>query len=480
MCVVQKIIMTSPKTSTHIHMIGIGGAGMSAIALYLIERGHEVTGSDRELSSFAKCVESAGGEVYIGHKGNQVLGADLVIRSSAVPEDNEEVIAARAAGIPVFKRSDFLGKVMEGYQGIAVAGTHGKTTTTAMIAWVLTKLGLDPSYIIGGVANNLGANAHAGQSSQFVIEADEYDRMFLGLHPEIAVITNVEYDHPDCFPTPDNFYQAFVEFVGRLAVDGVLLVCSDDRNAISLNEVATDKGKSTISYGLGLISDQAKPDYMGHNLEIQENGSYSFEIIHNEVILAKVFLRVPGRHNVLNALAAFAVSHLLENSPKMVAAALGEFTGVARRFEIRGETDGVVVIDDYAHHPTEIRATLTAARDRYADQELWVVWQPHTYSRTTIYFEEFAHSFQAADHVIVTKIYAAREAARNGEIEGELIKEMDHSDARFIAEMDQISAYLSMHLHPGSVVMVLSAGDAQQIGSSVLEDLCRRTKTLDV
>jgi len=472
--------MTSLKTSTHIHMIGIGGTGLSAIALYLIERGIVVSGSDSELSSFTKRVESAGGEVFLGHKSDQVLGADLVVRSSAVPEDNVEVTAAQDAGIPVYKRSEFLGKMMEGYQGIAVAGTHGKTTTTAMIAWVLTDLGLDPSYIIGGVPNNLGANAHAGQSSQFVIEADEYDRMFLGLQPEIAVITNIEYDHPDCFPTPDDYYQAFVEFVDRLSIDGILLICADDRNAFHLNEKVQAQGKATISYGLGLITDQTKPDYMGYNLEIQENGAFAFEVIHNEVNLAKVLLKVPGQHNVLNALAAFAVSHFLKKPPKIVAEALGDFTGVDRRFEVRGETAGVVVIDDYAHHPTEIRATLTAARDRYADQELWVVWQPHTYSRTTIYFEEFAHSFQAADHVIVTKIYAAREAARNGEIEAELVKEMDHSDARFIAEMDQISAYLSMHLHPGSVVMVLSAGDAQQIGSSVLEDLGRRTKTLDV
>jgi len=304
--------------------------------------------------------------------------------------------------------------------------------------------------------------------------------MFLGLQPEIAVITNVEYDHPDCFPTPEDFYQAFVEFVGRLSLDGVLLVCADDRNAISLNDVARNQGKAAISYGLGLIPDQTKPDYMGHNLEIQENGAFSFEVIHNEVNLAKIFLKVPGRHNVLNALAAFSVSHFLEQPPKIIAAALGDFTGVDRRFEVRGESAGVVVIDDYAHHPTEIRATLSAACDRYANQELWVVWQPHTYSRTTIYFEEFAHSFQAADHVIVTKTYAAREAARRSELEEELVREMGHSDARFIPDLDQVSAYLSTHLHPGSVLMVLSAGDAQQIGSSVLEDLSRRTKTPDV
>ena len=461
-------------------MIGIGGAGLSAIALYLIERGYKVTGSDRELSIYAKCVELAGGEVYIGHKSDQVLGADLVIRSSAVPEDNDEITAAQVAGIPVYKRSDFLGKLMEGFQGIAVAGTHGKTTTTAMIAWVLIALGLDPSYIIGGIANNLGASAHAGQSPQFVIEADEYDHMFLGLQPQIAVITNVEYDHPDCFPTPEDFYQAFVEFVGQLSVDGVLFVCADDTLAISLNEIARDQGKKTLTYGLGINPNQTKPDYLGQNLEIQENGAFAFEIICNEINLAKISLKVPGQHNVLNALAAFAVTHFLKKPPELVASALGNFSGVDRRFEIRGEIAGVVIIDDYAHHPTEIRATLSAARDRYVDQDLWVVWQPHTYSRTTLFFEEFSNSFNTADHVIVTKIYAARETPSNVEMEAELVKHMDHSDARFIAEMDQVSDYLSMHLQPGSVVLVLSAGDAQQIGSNVLEGLSQRNKELDV
>jgi UDP-N-acetylmuramate--alanine ligase len=461
-------------------MIGIGGTGLSAIALYLIQRGYKVSGSDRQYSNLAQRVETAGGKVFIGHKGNQVIGADLVIRSSAIPEDNDELSVAQSEGIPVYKRSEFLGMMMEGYQGIAVAGTHGKTTTTAMIAWELVALGMDPSYIIGGVSDNLGTNAHAGTGRQFVIEADEYDRMFLGLNPDIAVVTTIEYDHPDCFPTPDDFYQAFVDFVRRLTPEGILLICADDKETQRLKNLAKKQGNTAITYGLETVSEQIKPDYFGDNLELHENGAYVFDVIHDEINLARVRLQIPGRHNVSNALAAFTVGHILGKSIKKVSAAIEGFTGVDRRFEVRGEADGVVIVDDYAHHPTEIRATLFAARECFVDRELWVVWQPHTYSRTNLYFTEFTRSFKVADHVIVTKTYAARESVESDELESELVSKMGHPDARFISELNQVTTYLATHLSPGSVVMVLSAGNAQQIGSSLLEELSQRANSTDV
>ena len=469
----------SIKPSTHIHMVGIGGTGLSAIALYLIESGYKVTGSDRQYSSLAQRVETAGGKIYVGHNRDQILGADLVIRSSAISDENVEIVEAQSVGIPVYKRSEFLGKMMEGYQAIAVAGTHGKTTTTAMITWMLIAAGLDPSYIIGGVSKNLGSNAHAGDDSIFVIEADEYDHMFLGLLPQIAVITTIEYDHPDCFPTPDDFYQAFIDFASRLSPDGVLIVCTDERNTLRFIEEVKNQGKETITYGLKPNLYESKPDFWGTNLEVQGNGTFAFEVIHEESNLARIFLQVPGRHNVQNALATFAVGHRLGISAETIVSAISDFTGVDRRFEVRGEIDGVIVVDDYAHHPTEICATLSAARDRYPEHELWAVWQPHTYSRTIVYFNDFINSFQDADHVIVTKTYAAREAIHSTEIEDDLVREMSHPDVRFISDLNQVSVFLSKHLHKDSVVMILSAGDAYQLGSRLLEDLSTNSKALD-
>lgn len=472
--------MSLLENSTHIYLIGIGGSGLSAIALYLLERGYPVSGSDRVYSSLAKRVEEAGGTVFTGHNREQLNGVNLVVRSSAIPDDNEEVLAAVSKGIPVYKRSDFLGRMMEGNRSIAVAGTHGKTTTTAMIAWILTCLGKDPSYIIGGVSQDLGTNAHAGIGSHFVIEADEYDRMFLGLNPDIAVITTIEYDHPDCFPTPEDFYRAFVEFVDRISPTGVLVVCSDDHNCSRLIEHTLNAVKAIYTYGLEPKSDDCLPDYWGGNLRIETNGAYAFDIYIKDVKQTRVHLRVPGRHNVLNALAAFSVADQLNLTHEQVKDALEKFNGVQRRFEIRGESAGVVVIDDYAHHPTEIRVTLSAVRERYPDREIWVVWQPHTYSRTSLLSDQFGKSFMDADHVIITKVYAAREAVVDNSFEEKLVQAVDHSDVHFYPTFDQIVQQLQNNIQPGSVLIVLSAGDGNLIGSSILESLSQREIETDV
>jgi UDP-N-acetylmuramate--alanine ligase len=472
--------MSLLENSTHIYLIGIGGSGLSAIALYLLERGYQVSGSDRVYSSLAKRVEEAGGTVFRGHNRDQLNGVNLVVRSSAIPDDNEEVLAAVTKGIPVYKRSDFLGRMMEGNRGIAVAGAHGKTTTTAMIAWILTYLGKDPSYIIGGVSQDLGTNAHAGVGSHFVIEADEYDRMFLGLNPDIAVITNIEYDHPDCFPTPEEFYQAFVEFVNRISPTGVLVVCSDDHNCSKLIEQTLDDVKTTYTYGLEPESDGCLPDYWGGNLLIETNGAYAFDIYYKDVKQTKVHLQIPGKHNVLNALAAFSVADQLNLTHEQVIDALEQFNGVQRRFEVRGESAGVVVIDDYAHHPTEIRATLSAVRERYPDREIWVVWQPHTYSRTRLLSDQFGKSFVDADHVLITKVYAAREAIVDDSFEEMLVHAVNHTDVRFYPSFDQIVQHLLNNVQTGSVLTVLSAGDGNLIGSSILETLSQRENETDV
>ena len=462
----------------HIHLIGIGGSGLSAIARLLKEMEYAVSGSDRAETPFLSDLRSAGVTISLGHSPENVTGADLVVRSSAIPDDNPEVVAARTAGIPVLKRADFLGRLMAGKTGIAVAGTHGKTTTTAMLAWLLTALGQEPSFIVGGVLNNLGVNARAGKGKTFVIEADEYDRMFLGLKPVIEVVTNVEHDHPDCYPTPADFQASFVEFVKLLPPDGVLVACTEDAGANALLAEARKVGRKTVAYGIGEQLPMSSEQWaLAKNVKANERGSFSFEAIVNPLTgtlrgrqSSIVNLQVPGRHNVLNALAALTVASLLGLSLEMAAQALSQFTGTGRRFEVRGEANGIVVIDDYAHHPTEIRTTLAAARSRYADRRIWAVWQPHTYSRTQTLFDQFTRAFADADQVIVTEIYAAREPIQDYSA-AQVVQAMPHLSAQFIPDLPAVSDYLVSHLRPDDVLLVLSAGDADQVSTQVLAEL---------
>jgi UDP-N-acetylmuramate--alanine ligase len=457
------------KTMTHIHLIGIGGTGLSAIALVLLESGYQVSGSDRQISPLSQRVKAAGGNVFSGHASEHIRGADLVVRSSAIPDDNPEVQAALQAGIPVLKRAEFLGRLMEGKTGIAVAGTHGKTTTTAMIAWLLTALDQDPSYIIGGVSTNLTSNAHAGQGSVFVIEADEYDRMFLGLSPDLAVVTNIEHDHPDCYPTPDSFFQAFVDFSHCLNEDGTLLACIDDSGAAQLAANASLEGQRVFGYGLKNLAG----DYQAIQPEINVWGGMSFEAICPSGS-QKVDLLVPGYHNVNNALAALAVIDQMGMPLKAAAQALGQYQGTGRRFEVFTQVSGVTLVDDYAHHPTEIRATLEAARIRYNDRRIWAVWQPHTFSRTRTLLKDFAASFNDADRVLITDIYPAREALPDDGFSAEDVAGIvDHAQVRFSGSLQQTAELLSDNLQPGDVVLVMSAGDADRINPMVAQAIAQ-------
>jgi UDP-N-acetylmuramate--alanine ligase len=458
----------------HVHFIGIGGTGLSAMALFLLESGVQVSGSDRQLSPLARQVQAAGGKVFVGHQAEQVLGADLVVRSSAIPSSNVEVRAARQAGIPIYKRADFLDELTAGRQTLAVAGSHGKTTTTAMLAWLLSALGQDPSYIIGGVALNLGGNAHAGEGPFFVIEADEYDRMFLGLRPHLAIVTNVEHDHPDCYPTPQDFFQAFVEFVERLEPQGSLLVCSDDPGAERLALLAERMDHPVRRYGLGKAA-----EYCARNL-LPADGGYRFELAgaFDPAPDSPLGLRLPGEHNVRNALGALAAVQELGLSLDLAATAIQEFRGVGRRFELRGEVGGVAVVDDYGHHPTEIQATLAAARSRFPGRPLWAVWQPHTYSRTRTLLERFASAFEGADHLLVTEVYAARESAPKDGFGGEQAAQaLHHPAARFTPRLEDARNELLAHLQPGDVLLVFSAGDADQLSGEVLAALQESSTT---
>ena len=451
----------------HIHLIGIGGTGISSIARVLLDKGFVVTGSDRILSPLALDLEIRGAHVFEGHDAKNIEGADIVVRSSAIPDTNVEVIAARQAGIPVLKRSDFLGSLLNDHIGIAVAGSHGKTTTTALTAYSLNQLGLDPSYIIGGVSKNLAGNAHAGQGKHFVVEADEYDRMFLGLNPDVILLTNVEYDHPDCYPTPADYLQAFVEFIHTLKPAGLLIACADYPNYVSL---VSAKPASTRAFTYGL-SETA--DYRAVNLKVNLSGGYDFDVIFKGALLCQVSLQVPGEHNVRNSLAVIAAVHALGLPAQKAAQNLAKFTGTGRRFDVIGEAWDVTIVDDYAHHPSKIQATLSAARSRYPGRRLVAVWQPHTYSRTKALAADFIHSLANADVTIVTEVYPAREPIEAFS-SAELVQKMAGNESYYCKTLDDTVVFLEKKLLPGDVVLVLSAGDADQVCRRILHILQER------
>jgi UDP-N-acetylmuramate--alanine ligase len=447
-----------------VHFIAIGGAGISAIARVLLEQGAEVSGSDLVISPVAEALARDGARVFAGHQAENVEGAEMVVASSAVPESNVELQAAREAGIPVLRRPEFLGQMMNGHVGVAVAGTHGKTTTTAMIASILLDAERDPTFIVGGVIGGLETNARAGGGQLFVIEADEYDRTFLSLQPTVAVVTNVEHDHPDCYPTFADFRAAFEAFTALVPRDGLLAVCWDDTTARELGERRRAAGLPVVFFGLGegaeWRAEEVRPNFAGGvDLLATREGD----------VQGLVRLRIPGAHNASNATAALAVADFLGVPFNVARGALTEFRGTGRRFEVKDEIGGVMVIDDYAHHPTEIRATVQAARDRFPHRALWTVWQPHTYSRTKTLQEEFVQAFDIADHVIVLPIYAAREKDTLGVSSFDLVAAMVHPDARCAASLDEALVWLGTEVQPGDVVLTLGAGDGDQVGEWLLE-----------
>ncbi|MBL8091309.1 MAG: UDP-N-acetylmuramate--L-alanine ligase [Anaerolineales bacterium] len=456
-----------------VHFIGIGGSGLSAIARLLKESGYEVTGSDQTPSQFALDLQNQGVTVYIGHHPRNIGNAEMVIMSSAVKADNPEVEAAKKAGIPVYKRSDFLGQLMEKKTGIAVAGTHGKTTTTAMIAWMLYSMKRDPSFIVGSTLNNLKVNAHAGEGDVFVIEADEYDRMFLGLKPQIAVVTNLEHDHPDYFPRFEDMYSAFQSFVDLLPEDGTLIACAEDEGAVSLLSHARRKGLNVLAYSVqGEMTINSPQWLQARTIKPNTRGGFDFSATTNLDLSTSmnVSLQVPGEHNVRNALAALSVAAMLGLPLDEAAKALSEFTGTGRRFEIRGEKNGIIFIDDYAHHPTEIRATLAGAKARYPTSRIWAVWQPHTYSRTKTLMMDFSRAFTDADEVLVTEIYASREPQQDFS-SAAVVSIMPHASARYSGSLNETKDYLLKNLRSNDVVLVLSAGDADKLSTELLKEI---------
>ncbi len=455
----------------HVHFIGIGGAGLSAIARVLLERGHTVSGSDRAASPLAESLTRAGARIFNGHVAENVGGADLVIRSSAVLDDNPEVAAARAAGIPVLKRADYLPELLKDCRVLAVAGSHGKTTTSAMLAWTLTALDQRPGYIVGGVVQNLGTNASAGRGPYFVIEADEYDYMFWGLNPEAAIVTNIEHDHPDMFPTPEVFMQAFEGFAERIKPGGLLAAGTDDPGAAALLARTAGSDKDTLAYQLN-----GAADFTARDLQPQAGRGYAFTALKGGQPLATLALQVPGEHNVLNALAVLALVDWLGLDVAEAARALGDFRGAGRRFDVLGEAVGVLVVDDYGHHPTEIKATLAAARARYPGRRLWAVWQPHTYSRTLQLLSDFGAAFDHADRVLVTGVYAAREAPPADFSHDHLLAAIRADAPVYQQKLEEATGYLLAQVKAGDVILVFSAGDATAVSAGLLAGLQARAR----
>jgi UDP-N-acetylmuramate--L-alanine ligase/UDP-N-acetylenolpyruvoylglucosamine reductase len=465
----------------HVHLIGIGGAGLSAIATVLLEQGYTVSGSDLRASPATERLAGRGAVVFIGHAAEHLGGAEVVLVSSAVPEGNPEVAEARRRGIPVLKRAEWLGHMMAGKRGVAIAGTHGKTTTTAMIAMLLRDAGLDPTFIVGGDISQSGLNAAAGGGDAFVVEADEYDRTFLGLQPEIAVLTTVEWDHPDCYPTPDSMLAAFREFLDRVPPRGLVVACGDDPGVRSLledrpihpsrgNAGRLDSGPAFQRYGLGEDN-----DWRAINLESNARGGYDFDVWRSDdaASIGRVSLAVPGIHNAKNALAALVVADRLGVSFGQAAASLARFAGVGRRFEIKGEVQGILVVDDYAHHPTEIRATLAAARARYPARAIWAVFQPHTYSRTRALLDDFAGAFADVDHVVLVDIFAAREADDGSISSRDILDHMRHPDATYVGDLAAAAGWLAGRLRPGDVLITLGAGDGYRVGEMLIRQIGR-------
>jgi UDP-N-acetylmuramate--alanine ligase len=457
-----------------VHLVGIGGSGMSAIARVLLGLGYAVSGSDQQANELTAALRAEGATVYIGHEAEQIAGADVLAISSAIPEENPEVVAARAARIPVLKREQLLGHLMRRRRGIAVAGTHGKTTTTGMLAEILLVAESDPTIIVGGVLPRLESNGRAGQGPYVLIEADEYDHMFLGLRPQVIVVTNVEHDHPDVFPTPAAYRQAFADFVRLLPAGGMLVVCGEDREALALLDEA-GPGVRKVAYGLDAWSG---PDdctcYQAMDMRVNQLGGTDFLLQRDGETAGLFRLRVPGRHNVLNGLAAAAVALEEGIGAGVLQRALMDFGGVGRRFQVQGEIGDVTVIDDYAHHPTEIRATLAAARERYPGRRVWAVWQPHTYSRTRLLLDEFAAAFAGADRVIVLDIYRSREKEDPTIDAAAVVARMAHSNAVHVGAREDAAAYLLDRVAPGDVVLTLGAGDGDAVGRWVVDGLRRR------
>jgi len=437
----------------HVHMVGIGGIGMSSIAHVLLGRGYQLTGSDLKMSEVTDSLVAAGAVVYEGHEAAQVGDADVVVYSSAVqPDENAETCEAVARRIPLIPRSEMLGELMRMKFGIGIAGTHGKTTTTSMVGLMVSEAGFDPTIIVGGKVSVVGSNAVAGEGDIIVIEADEYDRTFLRLTPALAVITCIEAEHMDTYRDLADLHGAFNEFANGVPFFGAAIVCLDDRG---VQQIIGNIDRRLITYG-------TVRQAMVRGESIHRNGSETrFVVVQGDQRLGEISIRAIGLHNVRNALAAVAVGLELDVPFDRIRSGLARFTGVQRRFQTLGEARGIRVIDDYAHHPTEIEATLQAASEGFPDRRIVAVFQPHLYSRTEYFRRPFARAFLNADVVVLTDIYAAREAPREA-VSGcnlaDLARGYGHRNVHYEPDLEKLPHFLEEYCRDGDLVLFLGAG----------------------
>jgi UDP-N-acetylmuramate--alanine ligase len=453
-----------------IHFVGIGGIGMSGIAEVLLNMGYKVSGSDLKPSAITQRLASLGAITFEGHRPDNLAGAEVVVTSSAIAGDNPEVLAAHTHHIPVIPRAEMLAELMRLKYGIAIAGMHGKTTTTSMVAAVLAAGGLDPTVVIGGRVDAMGSNARLGKSQYFVAEADESDRSFLKLWPILSVVTNIDREHLDCYRDMADVEQTFVQFLDQVPFYGMIVACNDNDD---LRRILPRVGRRVVTYGTRKGSDFLITEMRG---AAGEDGVFAstFKVNYRDRDLGEFHLHVPGEHNVRNATAAIAVAFGLDIPIERIREGLAGYCGVDRRFQLKGRANGVTVIDDYGHHPTEIRATLAAAR-QCGFRRVHVIFQPHRYSRTQLLLDEFATAFADADSVTVLDIYAASEAPIDG-VSGKILAEEIGKAGGRASYADSFAAAVesaTSSTQSGDLVMTLGAGNVSQIGPLVLDELER-------
>ncbi len=448
----------------HIHFIGIGGISMSGLAEILLKEGFTVSGSDREASSLTEHLSGLGATIFYPQKATNIIdGIEVVVYTAAIHEDNEEFMAAKAKGLPMLSRAELLGQLMTNYKTpIAVSGTHGKTTTTSMLSHILLAADSDPTISVGGILDAIGGNIRVGNSDVFVTEACEYTNSFLHFLPRISIILNVEEDHMDFFKDIDDIRNSFNRFAQILPQDGFLVI---NKNIENLEAVTKDTDCTVITY-----SETQEADYQATNITFDSLGNASFDLIVRGEEIGRITLSVAGTHNVSNALSVIATAQLLDIDLETIKKGILSFTGTKRRFEYKGELNGVTIIDDYAHHPTEITATLTSAV-HYPHRELWCIFQPHTYTRTKAFFHEFAQALSLADHVIMADIYAARETDTLGVNSKMLADEIRRlgGDAYYFSSFKEIEDFVKKTCIHGDMLITMGAGDVVNIGDSLLQ-----------
>ncbi len=448
------------KNIKHIFFTGIGGIGMSGLADILLESGYRVSGSDRVLSDITDYLATRGATIYQDHNAANMTDVDILVYSSAVPPENTERMYAQELKIPQIRRAEMLAEVMRLKYGICIAGTHGKTTTTSMCAEILIEANLDPTIVVGGRLQSSMTNARLGKGDFFVTEADEYDRSFLALSPAFSVITSIEEDHLDCYEDIEDIRQTFLKFANKIPFYGNNIVCIDDPEIQRISDQMPD---NLISYG---ISNPA--NYTARNLKFDESYS-SFDMFYHDSFLGQVELNIPGEHNIKNAMAAAIVGLELEVPFKTIQSALKNFSGVERRFEIKSNINDIMVVDDYAHHPTEVEATLKSAKSGYS-RRIIAVFQPHLYSRTRDFFKEFARALDLADIVYVTDIYPAREEPVPG-ITGELIFTEVTKEKHYVADRENLAKEISKIARSQDMVVLMGAGDIWKTGTELSQIL---------